>query len=95
MSAENTATNTKRLEMRTSEDTYRIIKRAARLQRRTMADFMADAVRRAAQKVVEQNDIISLALEDQKRFAEALLSPPKPNAALKRAFERHSQVVND
>lgn len=93
MSSENP--DTKRLEMRTNMETYNIIKRAAKLQRRTMADFMAEAVRKAAQKVVEQNDIIRLSIEDQKRFAEALLSPPRPNTALKRAFERHDQLVSD
>ncbi len=36
---------------------------------------------------------IHLSAEDQLRFAETLLNPPEPNDALKRAMQRHAELV--
>ncbi len=36
----------------------------------------------AAQRAIEKQAILRLGAEDQKRFAEALIQPPAPNAAL-------------
>ena len=37
--------------------------------------------------------VIVLAPEDQKRLAEAILSPPPPTDALKRAAQAHARLV--
>jgi uncharacterized protein (DUF1778 family) len=50
-------------------------------------------VQDAAQRAIAQAGVISLSLADQERFARALLSPPKPNAALKRAFARRRKLI--
>jgi uncharacterized protein (DUF1778 family) len=34
-----------------------------------------------------------LAREDQIRFAQALISPPKPNSRLERAAQRHAALI--
>ena len=47
----------------------------------------------AAQRAIAQAGVISLSLADQERFAAALLSPPRPNAALKRAFARRRKLI--
>jgi uncharacterized protein (DUF1778 family) len=47
----------------------------------------------AAQEVVLKSDVIQLSLDDQKVFAEALINPPKPNAALQRAFMKHKKMI--
>jgi hypothetical protein len=36
----------------------------------------------AAQRAIEEQAILRLSAEDQQRFAEALIQPPAPNAAL-------------
>jgi uncharacterized protein (DUF1778 family) len=82
---------TARLEARISTDLHRLLKRAAELQGRTMTDFVVDAVQDAAQRAVEQTDVICLSMADQHCFAEALLSPPNPQATLKRAIARRSK----
>ena len=82
-----------RLEARISTDLHAMLKRADEMQGRTMTDFVVDAVQEAAQRVIEQADIIRLSGADQQRFAEALLSPPSPSPALKRAIERHDQLL--
>lgn len=85
-------TSTARLEARISPDLHALLKRAAELQGRTMTDFVVTAVKDAAEKAIEQAEVIRLSLADQQRFADALLSPPKPSTALKRAMARHDQL---
>jgi uncharacterized protein (DUF1778 family) len=89
------ATSTARLEARISTDLHALLKRAAEIQGRTMTDFVVSAVQDAAQRAIEQAEVIRLSLADQQRFAEALLSPPKPSAALKRAMARHDELFGD
>ena len=79
---------TTRLQARISTDLHVMLKRAAELQGRTMADFVVAAVQDAAQRAIERADVVRLSLADQECFAQALRSPPKPSLALKRAFVR-------
>ena len=70
-----------------------MLKRAAQIQGRTLTDFVVTAAQEAARHTIEDAEIIRLSAEGQRRFAEALLNPPEPNAALKRAFEHHRRLV--
>ena len=82
-----------RLEARISKELHDTLKRAAALQNRSVTDFVVAAVQEAAENVIEQSEVVRLSLADQERFAHALLSPPKPSPALKRAFARHRALV--
>ena len=84
---------TARLEARISVDLHTALKRAAELEGRTMTDFVVSAVQEAAQRAIEQAEIIRLSLADQECFAQALLSPPEPTKALQRAFERRRRLL--
>ncbi len=88
-----TATANARLEARISTDLHALLKRAAEIQGRTMTDFVVDAVQEAAHRAIEQAEVTRLSLKDQTTFAQALLAPPKPAPALKRAFSRHRKLV--
>ena len=83
---------TARLEARISTDLHTMLKRAAEIQGRTITDFVVSAVQDAAQRAIEQAEIIRLSLADQQRFADALLSPPPPSEALKRAKAKHEEI---
>ena len=48
---------------------------------------------RRALQAIERAGVIRLSLADQECFAQALLSPPAPSAALKRAFARRSKLL--
>lgn len=89
------ASTTARLEARISNDLHALLRRAAEIEGRTMTDFVVAAVREAAQRAVEQAEVVRLTLEDQQCFAQALLSPPKPNAALKRAIARKRKLLRE
>ncbi len=93
MPAAATTATSARLEARISVDLHATLKRAAELQGRTMTDFVVSAVQEAAQRAIEQSEIMRFSLADQECFAQALLSPPEPTAALKRAFARRQKLL--
>jgi uncharacterized protein (DUF1778 family) len=82
-----------RFEARISADLHELIRRAAELEGRTMTDFVVSAAQAAARNVVERAAIVRLSVEDQRRFAEALLKPPAPAPALRRAFKRRARLL--
>ena len=88
-----TTATTARLEARISSDLHSMLKRAAELQGRTMTDFVVAAVQSAAERAIEQAEIVRLSMADQECFAQALLSPPKQAPALKRAFARRAKLL--
>ena len=53
-------------------------------------DLKRKDVKKRAENAIEGNSVIQLSLEGQLAFAEALLNPPEPNAALRRAFKNHA-----
>ena len=86
-------TTTARLEARLPASVYALLKQAAAIQGRSITDFVVGAAQDAAQRVIEGDSLLRLSAEDQTRFAQALLNPPEPNAALKQAVERHRESV--
>ncbi|MGA7982319.1 MAG: DUF1778 domain-containing protein [Chromatiaceae bacterium] len=88
------ATSTARLEAGISTELHAMLKRAAEIQGRTLTDFVVSAVQEAAQRAIEQGEIVRLSLADSERFAQALLSPPAPSPALERAFERRRKLLS-
>lgn len=88
-----TASKTARLEARITPNLQALLKRAAEIDGRSVTDFVVSAIQEAAERRIEQAQVIRLSLEDQKAFVEAILSPPEPTAALKRAFKRHRELI--
>ena len=86
--------STARLEARISTDLHAMLKHAADLQGRTMTDFVVAAVQQAAKQAIEQAEVIRLTMADQEKFVNALLAPPKPTPALKRAFARRRKLIS-
>lgn len=87
------SSRTARIEARIAPDALAVVKRAAELQGRSISDFVVAAAQAAAQRTIEETQIIRLSVEDQRVFAEAILNPPAPNAALKRAAEAYRTLI--
>jgi uncharacterized protein (DUF1778 family) len=87
------ASQVARLEARLPKAVYATLKRAAELEGRTLSDFVVSAAQEAAHRVIENTTIIRLSVADQIAFAEALINPPEPNEALKRALKLHDESV--
>ena len=58
-----------------------------------MTDFVVDALQSAASKAITQADHVRMSIADQEAFANALITPAKPNAALKRAFSKANKLL--
>jgi uncharacterized protein (DUF1778 family) len=82
-----------RLEARLPTQVYAMLKRAAELQGRTLSDFVITVATDAAQRAIEDAGILRLSMEDQNQLADAILQPPKPSAALRRAAERRKKLL--
>ena len=70
-----------------------VMKRAAEIQGRSVSDFVVSAAQEAAQRTIEETAIIRLSIEDQLALAEAILNPPEPNEALRKAADAYKRVV--
>ncbi|MBZ9702401.1 MULTISPECIES: DUF1778 domain-containing protein [unclassified Mesorhizobium] len=89
----NQLTRTSRLEARISPDMLSVMKRAAEIQGRSVSDFVVSAAQEAAQRTIEEIAIIRLSIEDQLALVEAILNPPEPNEALRKAADAYKRVV--
>lgn len=86
------ASTTARLEARLPADIHTLLKRAAEIEGRSLSDFVVTAAREAACRTIEQHEIIRLSMEDQRRIVEAILEPPEPAPALRRALNRRREL---
>lgn len=84
-----------RLEARVSREIHTLLKRAAEIEGRSLSDFVVTAAKAAAQQTIQQTEILTLSVANQKRFANALIGSGKPNAALRRAIKHHKQMIGD
>ena len=84
---------TSRIEARIAPDALAIVRRAAEIQGRSVSDFVVTAAQEAAHRAIEETQIIRVSVEDQRRFAEALINPPEPNEASRRAAKLHAAHV--
>jgi len=86
---------TARIEARIAPDALAVVKRAAELQGRSVSDFVVAAAQEAANRTIEETQIIRLSVEDQRAFAAAILNPPPPTPALLRAAEAHRRLIRE
>lgn len=86
-------TRSARIEARLSPEALAMVKRAAEIEGRSVSDFVVAAAQEAARRTVEDMTILRISVEDQRRIVDAILDPPEPNAALRKAAERHDKLV--
>lgn len=82
-----------RIEARLPAEAKRTIEFAAGLQGRSVSDFVVAASLEHASKIIEQEKIIKLSMEDSIALAEALLTPPKPNRKAIEAARRYKKLM--
>jgi uncharacterized protein (DUF1778 family) len=85
--------STGRLEARLPNAVLDRLKRAAEIQGRTLTDFVVAAADEAACRATERIEIIRLSAADQRQVAAAILNPPAPTPALKKAFRRRRELL--
>lgn len=87
------STRTARIEARIAPDALAVVRRAAEIQGRSLSDFVVAAALKDAHQTIEEAQIIRLSVEDQHRFAQALLNPPPLAPAMKRALQAHKRLI--
>ena len=88
------STPTARLEARLPHDVMARLKRAAEIRGRTLTDFVVAAADEAACRAIQETEIIRLSIEGQHQIAVAILNPPAPTPALKKAGKRYREVFS-
>ena len=86
-------TRAARIEARTALDVLDAVKRAAEIQGRSVSDFVVAAARDAAERTIEETQVIHLSMAAQERITDLLAKPPAPNKALKKAFAAHRKLI--
>lgn len=82
-----------RIEARITPDALATVRLAAEMQGRSLSDFIVTAAEQAARQTIEELQIVRLSADDQRRFAEALLTDKtEPAPAMKRAAARHQRL---
>jgi uncharacterized protein (DUF1778 family) len=74
-----------RLEARISATQKNVLQRAAALSGRTLSEFVVASAQEAATRVIREHDSIVLSRAEQTAFVKALLAPPAPGGALRKA----------
>jgi len=84
-----TAMKKDRLEARLSPEVKERLEQAAKLEGRTLTDFVIDAALGAASTIIERHQAIELSAVDRELFFRVLMDPPAPNEALREAARRY------
>ena len=83
-----------RLFARISRQDKALIEQAAVIAGQSAGTFVVTQARAAAERVVNEHDVIRLTREESRRFVEALLSPPRPpTAAMRKAMREYRRSV--
>lgn len=82
-----------RIEARIAPEALAVVRRAAEIQGRSVSDFIVAAAQEAATRTIAEAQIIRLSVEDQRTFAGAILDPPAPSEALKRAADVYRTLI--
>ena len=89
------STRTARIEARIAPEALAVVRRAAEIQGRSVSDFIVAAAQDAANRTIQETQIIRLSVEGQRAFAEAILNPPAPSEGLKMAFAAHRRLIRE
>lgn len=81
-----------RFQLEITPELHTILMRAAVLSGQTLEEFVIESLRLASEAVVPARDVIHLSKLAQEAFAQAMLNPTQPNAAMKQAFSRHKKL---
>jgi uncharacterized protein (DUF1778 family) len=81
-----------RLEARISAETKALFQKAARLQGRSLTDFVVNSAVDAARRAVRESEFMDLSQRDRAAFVDAVLRAPAPKNRLRKAAARHQLV---
>jgi uncharacterized protein (DUF1778 family) len=90
--AMNAAVRKERLEARITSSQKRLLQRAAKLQGRSLTEFVVSSAQEAAARVLQERDVIRLSTRDREAFVSSLLKPPALSGRLANALDRYRHL---
>ena len=88
----NPGARTQRLEARVTSDQKKLLQHAAKLQGRTVTDFIVSSAQEAARRVIEEREVMRLSAQDREAFVASLLNPPVLTGRLASALDRYRHL---
>lgn len=82
-----------RLEARVTADQKKIFQHAADLIGINLSAFIISSLQEAANRAIQNHEMIQLSMRDLEVFAKAFINPPEPNARLMNAAKRHKKLI--
>ena len=82
-----------RLEARVTLDQKRLIAHAANLRGTSVTVFLVLSAQQAARETIQDFETLRLRDEAREVFVNAILNPPKPNKALRKAAARYKEFM--
>ncbi len=89
-----TAPKVSRLNIRCDTRTRELLDRAAGYTHVSVSEFVLSRAVTAAERIVQEQESITLNAEDFHDFLAALDAPGDPSPALRKAFERHGELID-
>ena len=83
-----------RVQVRIDASAKRTLERAAALANTTVSAFVVNSALDAAGRLIRERQQIVLGERDWTVFFDALVDPPEPNAALRKAFAAHKHLIS-
>ena len=80
-----------RLEARVTPDQKKLIARAAALRGSSVTEFIVASAQQAAADTIKDFELLTLHDKARDVFVNAILRPPAPNAAARKAAQRYKQ----
>lgn len=84
-----------RLSMRVDESTKLLLEQAASITGLSITSFVLRQATQGARSVINEHERLILSNRDRDAFLALLDNPPEPTDALRRAAERHKQLIQD
>jgi uncharacterized protein (DUF1778 family) len=82
-----------RINLRLDKAAKRRIEKAASYQGTTVSSFILSSALTSADEALQKHETMVLEREDAEIFFDAILDPPKPNAAFRRAMKEYRKRV--
>jgi uncharacterized protein (DUF1778 family) len=82
-----------RIQVRLDAGSKAVLKRAARYHHKTVSQFVLATALEEAEKVIRENEMVTLTGPDWTIFYDALTNPPAPNPALCKAFADYKKAT--
>ena len=85
--------NEDRLDFRLSSESKALIEKAAAYSGESLTGFAVSTLVSEARRIVQEHETVTLSARDRDRFLELLDDPPAPTDALRRATQRHRDLI--